>query len=174
MRLVRFDTRNTRSQRLATAKLALASVIWNPFIANCILCYKPGEDIAIDEQLFPTRARCRFTQYMANKSDKFGIKFWLAADVKSKYLINGFPYLGKDDQRPQNLLLGEHVVLNVMEPCLNKGRNVTTDNFFMYIFGYTFLSELKPLKRALQTPVVFKAVDHSASNFFVLAIYRLL
>lgn len=130
MRLIRFDMRNTRSQRLATDKFALASEIWNPFIENCILCYKPGEHIAIDEQLFPSKARCRFTQYMANKPDKFGIKFWLAADVNSKYLINGFPYLGKDEQRPQNILLGEHVVLKLMEPFLNKGRNVTTDNFF--------------------------------------------
>lgn len=130
MSLIRFDIRNTRSQRLATDKFALASEIWNPFIENCILCYKPGEYIAIDEQLLPTKARCRFTQYMANKPDKFGIKFWLAADVKSKYLINGFPYLGKDDQRPQNRLLGEHVVLKLMDPFLNKGRNVTTDNFF--------------------------------------------
>lgn len=36
----------------------------------------------VDEQLFPTKAH---GQYMANKPDKFGIKFWIAADVETKF-----------------------------------------------------------------------------------------
>lgn len=70
------------------------------FVKNCRACFKPGANVTVDEQLFPTKARCKFTQYMANKPDKFGIKFWLAADVDTKYLLNGFPFLGKDDTRP--------------------------------------------------------------------------
>jgi hypothetical protein len=35
-----------------------------------------------------------------NKPDKFGIKFWLAACVMSKYLLKGFPYLGKEEHWP--------------------------------------------------------------------------
>jgi hypothetical protein len=108
----------------------LASEPWNRFIENSIQYYKPGENITIDEQLFPTKARCKWTQYIATKPDKFGIKFWLAVDVKSKYLVNGFPYLGKDETRPQGQRLGESVVLRLMEPYVEKGRNVTTDNFF--------------------------------------------
>ena len=42
----------------------------------------------MDEQLFPTKAHCRFTQYMANKPYKFGIKFWIAVDLESKYVLN--------------------------------------------------------------------------------------
>ncbi|KAI4794052.1 hypothetical protein KUCAC02_032318, partial [Chaenocephalus aceratus] len=57
---------------------------------------RPGSDITVDEQLFPTNSRCPFTQYMPNKPDTCGIKFWLAADVDSKYMLNGFPYLGTD------------------------------------------------------------------------------
>jgi len=34
---------------------------------------------------------------VANKPEKFGIKSWLAADGKSKYLLNRCPYLGKDN-----------------------------------------------------------------------------
>ena len=33
---------------------------------------------------------------MANTPDKFGLKLWLAAGVKSKYLLNAIPYLGKE------------------------------------------------------------------------------
>ena len=67
---------------------------------------------------------------MANKPDKFGIKFWMAVDAESHYLVNGFPYLGKNEHRPQNQSLSEYIVLKLVEPYLNKGRNVTCDNFF--------------------------------------------
>ena len=67
---------------------------------------------------------------MANKPDKFGIKFWLIVDNNSKYLLNGFPYLGKDEARPMNIQLPDHVVCKLVEPWMNFGYNVTCDNFF--------------------------------------------
>lgn len=91
MRFLRFDKKETRRIRLTTDRFALMAEVWERFRQNCVACYKPGQDITVDEQLFPTKARCRFTQYMPNKPDTFGIKFWLAADVDSKYLLNGFP-----------------------------------------------------------------------------------
>lgn len=130
LRFIRFDKKNERSQRLRTDKFAMISEVWNRFIANSQNCYKPGENLTVDEQLFPTKARCKFTQYMPNKPDKFGIKFWLASDVNSKYLVNGFPYLGKDDIRPQSTSLSEFVVLKLVEPYTGHGRNITTDYFF--------------------------------------------
>lgn len=51
-------------------------------------------------------------------------------DAKSNYLINGFPYLGRDGHRPKEQSLSEYVVLQLMDSFLGKGRNVTTDNFF--------------------------------------------
>lgn len=44
--------------------------------------------------------------------------------------MNGFPYLGKDDERPDKERLSDYVVMKVMSPYLRKGRNVTTDNYF--------------------------------------------
>ncbi|CAH2093562.1 unnamed protein product [Euphydryas editha] len=99
MRFIRFDKKNQRSQRLQTDKFALISEVWYKFIENSQNCYKPGEHVTINEQLFPTKARCKFTQNMPNKPDKFGIRFWLASDVSTKYVINGFPYLGKEENR---------------------------------------------------------------------------
>uniref|UniRef100_A0AAV2MH86 PiggyBac transposable element-derived protein domain-containing protein n=1 Tax=Knipowitschia caucasica TaxID=637954 RepID=A0AAV2MH86_KNICA len=130
MRFLRFDRREERQARLASDKFALITDVWRDFVTNSIRCYRPGENVTVDEQLYPTKARCRFTQYMANKPDKFGIKFWMAADVDSKYFLNGIPYLGRDAARPAGQRLGERVVLNLMEPFMDKGRNVTTDNFF--------------------------------------------
>lgn len=86
----------------------------------------------MDEQLFPTIARSRFTQYMPNKPHKFGITFWLEVDVQTKYILNGFPYIGKDETRCSKSL-GEFVTLKLAEPYLQRGRNITTDNVFTSI-----------------------------------------
>ena len=98
-RFLRFDKRNTRLSGLQTDKFVLISTTWNKFVENCMACYKPGENITVDKQLFPTKVCCRFIQHMANKPDKLGIKFWLAVDVKSKYILNFILYLGKDETR---------------------------------------------------------------------------
>ena len=84
MRFFRFEMRSTRLSRLQTDKFALILAVWDKFIKNCIVCYKPKENITEDEQLFPTKARCRFMQYMVNKVDKDGIKIWPAVNVKFK------------------------------------------------------------------------------------------
>ena len=44
-----------------TEKFALFSTVWNRFIENCFVCYKPGPYVTIDEQLFPSKAKCSFT-----------------------------------------------------------------------------------------------------------------
>ncbi|KAJ8417550.1 hypothetical protein AAFF_G00223930, partial [Aldrovandia affinis] len=133
MGYLRFDDKGTRGTRMETDKFAMTSEVWNAFVQNCIACYKPGENITVDEQLYPTKARCHFThyrKYLSSKPDKFGIKLWLAVDVETKYMVNGFPFLGKDESQQSGEQWSENVVLKLVEPYLNKGRNVTTDNFF--------------------------------------------
>ncbi|XP_030580344.1 uncharacterized protein LOC115776720 [Archocentrus centrarchus] len=110
--------------------IILRGVTKGSFVTNCIASYNPGRHITIDEQLFPSKTRCCFLQYIATKPDKFGIKFWVACDLKSKYICNVFPYLGKDPSRPSGERLSETVVMRLMEPFMDKGRTVTTDNFF--------------------------------------------
>ena len=73
MRFLRFDYKQTRSHRLATDKLTLLSTIWNTFVKNCLKHYRPSTNITVDEQLFPIKAQCRFTQYMPNKPDKITV-----------------------------------------------------------------------------------------------------
>ncbi|XP_057675297.1 uncharacterized protein LOC130905701 isoform X2 [Corythoichthys intestinalis] len=130
MRYLRFDDRTTRKARQEEDKFALISEIFGQFVKNCTNFYIPGANITVDKQLFLTKARCPFTQHIATKSNKFGIKFWVAVDVDSHYMINMFPYLGKDESPPAGHRLPDNVVLQLMEPFLDKGRNVTTDNFF--------------------------------------------
>ena len=141
MKFPRFDYKQTRSHRLATDKLTLISTVWYTFVGNCLRHYKPGANITLDEQLFPTKARCRFTQYMPNKPEKFGIKFWMAADAQTKYMLHSVPYLEKDDSRPEGITLGEHVVLRLTESYRKTVLNMTIDNF------YTSVNHAKTLRQ---------------------------
>ena len=88
-------------------------------------------NITIDEQLLSCTARFKFFQYMPNKPDKFGIKFWMAVNVESKYLYNGFSYLGKDWTRSGDASLPTDVVMKLMIPLFSQGFNVTCDNYFI-------------------------------------------
>ena len=130
MKHLRFDDFQRRRQRRESDKFCLISEVWNSFIENCKKYYVPNFDLTIDEQLFPCKTRCPFIQYMANKPDKFGIKFWLLADAQTKYLCNRKPYLGKDPARSRCTDLLGDVCLNLLQPYFGKGYNVTTDNYF--------------------------------------------
>ena len=131
LRHIRFDDKATRSARKDKDKFCLIRDVWKSFLTQCQTHFHPSCYLTVDEQLFPTKARCPFTQYMPNKPGKFGIKFWMLCDSDSSYILNAEPYLGRhfEENRGQ-MQLGEFVVMNLMQPYLNKGHNVTTDNFF--------------------------------------------
>ena len=130
---MRYDIKSSLSERLGIDKLALFSMVWNRFVENSIACYKPGTFLMIDEQLFPSKAGCPFTQFMTAKPDKYGQKYWLAIDKDSKYIVNGFPCIGKDELRSNKERVSGRVVMKLAEPYLKKGRNITTDNYFTSI-----------------------------------------
>ena len=94
MRYLRFDDKETRAARKSEDKFAAIADVWNSFTENCQKCFIPGANISVGEQLLPTQTQCGFTQYMSNEADKFGIKFLMAADVETSYLLSGFPDLG--------------------------------------------------------------------------------
>lgn len=130
MQYLRFDIKETRPERLLTDKFAMAREIWDKFIYNCRSCYAPGENITIDEQLFPSKTRCPFTQFLPNKPDKFGIIFYLAVDLRSKFILNGFPFIGNDEPSAFEGSSADKTVLRLMEPYFGNGYCVTYDNFF--------------------------------------------
>ena len=146
LRFLRFDDKSSRSQRLKTDKFACVSEVFYAFDANCQSAYVPGPYISVDEQLFPSKVRCGFTQFMASKPDKYGQKYWMAVDENSKFVVNVFPYLGKDEERSSKDRLGDYVVKKLVGPYLNKGRNVTCDNFFTSL---TLAKSLKSQKTSL-------------------------
>ena len=42
----------------------------------------------------PLKSRCSFVTFMLNKPDKYGGKFWILAEVETKYVSNIDVYLG--------------------------------------------------------------------------------
>ncbi|XP_017479435.1 PREDICTED: piggyBac transposable element-derived protein 4-like [Rhagoletis zephyria] len=95
-RVLRFDNRdNSRAQRL-NDKLAPIRDFYEKWVANLPLLYSPYENITVDERLIPFRGRCPFLVYMPSKPSKYGMKAWVAADMRTKYCLNFQIYLGKE------------------------------------------------------------------------------
>ncbi|KAE8300064.1 hypothetical protein D5F01_LYC00198 [Larimichthys crocea] len=124
--------RQTRRTRLRDNKFALMRNVWDRFVQNSIACYNPGANITVDEQLFTTKASCSFSQFMAKKPGNFGIKFWLAVDVDTKYMLNGAPYLGKDETRWPGQRLGDSVVLKNGQAIPGEGKERHHRQFFYF------------------------------------------
>ncbi|CAE1258351.1 unnamed protein product [Acanthosepion pharaonis] len=69
--------------------------------------------------------------YIPNKPAKYGIKIVMVKDVKSKYILSGIHYHGKQGTRStdgQNL--GHSFTKDLTQRYHNTKRNVTTDNWF--------------------------------------------
>ena len=56
-RYIRFDDKNSRTNRQRTDKFAAIRELWNPVLDNCQKSYFPHADVTVDEQLFPCRLR---------------------------------------------------------------------------------------------------------------------
>ena len=100
-------------------------------VDNCKKLYTPSYNLTVDEQLLPSKCRCPFQQYMPQKPDKFGIKFWVLCECDTKYMLNIIPYLGKNELRPQNTSLANYVMHTLLQPYFKCGYNVTADNYFI-------------------------------------------
>ena len=142
--------------------------MWNRFIDNCISCYTPGVFITVDEQLFPSKYSCSFTQYMASKPDKYKQKYRLAVDKDSKYVV-------KDETRSSDERVSNQVVMRLLKTYLNKGRNVTTDNYFTFMklatelqkYKTSFLEIVNGIRK--EVPAV---VRHMKEPFYSTTLYK--
>ena len=110
--VLRFVNVSTRQARLARDKLAAVRLLIDGFTTNSQKAMVPGESVTIDEQLYPYSGRCRYRQFMPSKPAKYGLKFWLLCDSSSFYCYNAIFYCGKDEERPTNVSLGQHVVVS--------------------------------------------------------------
>ena len=129
MKFLRFDNKETRPERKERDKMAPIRDLWEQFVQRCRMCYVPGPNCTIDEQVVGFRGRCPFRTYMPSKPDKYGIKVWWICDSGTSYAYNGQVYLGREGNLPE-FGLASRVVLDLCRPMEQTGRNLTTDCFF--------------------------------------------
>lgn len=92
------------------------------------------ENCTIDEMLEPFRGRCPFRQFIKSKPAKYGLKIYALADSKTFFANKMEVYCGRQQQGPYNVSnSAKDVVLRLVQPISQSGRNVTVDNFFCSI-----------------------------------------
>ncbi|GBM28228.1 PiggyBac transposable element-derived protein 4 [Araneus ventricosus] len=93
----------------------------------------PERDVTIDESLMLYKGRLHWKQYIPLKRSRFGIKSFILCESKSGYVYQLIIYTGKDtlfDDNYQHLCKSSQVVMTLMQPLLNKGYCLTTDNYY--------------------------------------------
>jgi hypothetical protein len=88
----------------------------------------PDKRLCIDETMVPFRGKLSFRQYIPGKRHKYGVKLFKLC------VENGFTYkikiYGGRSERDVNQPLATSVVMDLMEPLLDSGRTLYTDNFY--------------------------------------------
>jgi len=62
------------------------------------------------------------------------------------YVVNGFRYVGTDEAHTKDEQVSDQVIMLLLKMYLNKGRNVTIDNYFT---SMKLTSELQKIKKQL-------------------------
>ncbi|XP_050502212.1 piggyBac transposable element-derived protein 4-like [Diabrotica virgifera virgifera] len=88
----------------------------------------PKESLCIDETMVPFRGRLSFLQYIPGKRHKYGVKLFKLC-VADGYTYAVKVYGGKEMQ-PSEKSLASRVVMELMQPLLDTGRSLYTDNFY--------------------------------------------
>ena len=132
LKYLRFDDKPNRQRTGPRAdRFAPIREVFETFSSMCQTKYNCKFFLTIDEQLMPVKSRCPFITFMPNKPDKYGIKFWVLADVETKYVANIIPYLGAQEREERGgTPLAESVMLKLTDKIKGKGYNITCDNFF--------------------------------------------
>lgn len=134
MRCLRFDSKDTREERIKLDKLAPIRELFDIVVGTFKKYYSVSQYVTIDEKLEAFRGRCNFRQYIPSKPNKYGIKIYALTDAKMFYTHTMEVYVGKQPDGPNqvdNSALA--LVLRLSENIHNTGRNITCDNFFTSI-----------------------------------------
>nr|XP_022913127.1 piggyBac transposable element-derived protein 4-like [Onthophagus taurus] len=128
---LRFDDKNTRSDRKLTDKLAAIRVTLDRFEENCTNNYCLGEEVTIDEMLVPFRGRCSFLQYIPSKPAKYGLKVFVLCEAQTFYVTNLEVYCGNQPKGPYNQSnKPADIVHRLLQNWKGKNRNLTCDNWY--------------------------------------------
>lgn len=110
-------------------KLAAVRDVFEQFVPRCIESYTPGEYVTIDEILVELKGKCKFSQYIGNKPDKYGIQFYGLVDSQTFY-SKKWMFIVVNNQKSQIDNDTSSVVKRLLGPINNSGRNLKTENYY--------------------------------------------
>ena len=70
LKFLRFNDKTTTSERRKADKMRPIRHVWKTINKNLGKNHMPSENLTVDEQLMPCRARCSFIQNMSIKRNK--------------------------------------------------------------------------------------------------------
>lgn len=91
--------------------------------------YTPDRDVSVDESLMKFRGRLSYVQFNKSKRARFGIKFYKLCEAKTGYCSAFEIYTGKKNLAPGKLA-SEEIVVELMDPYLDKGYICYVDNWY--------------------------------------------
>ena len=92
--------------------------------------YNLEREITVDECVIPYKGKyCYIRQFMPDKPVRFGIKVWLLASSKSRFVTGMEVYFGEGTGAGPHGL-GYHVVERMMKGLEHRGHCLVIDNFF--------------------------------------------
>jgi len=100
---------------------------------KCSSLYIPERDITIDESLMLYKDRLGWVQYIPLKRARFGIKLFLLCESQSGYLFSFIIYTGKGTvitDKYNDLPVTSQIVVTLLDPLLDQGYCLTTDNYY--------------------------------------------
>lgn len=96
---------------------------------RCRAIYHPRQHISVDERMVATKARLSIKQYIKSKPTKWGLKFFVLADING-YTVNFQLYTGKSKYASGKGLSFDVVTSLVKKDFLGSGYIVYTDNYY--------------------------------------------
>lgn len=167
---LRFDDKDTRDTRQVTDKFAPIRDIWDIFIGNCGKMYLPTENLTVSKQLLP------FRMYKPSKPGQYRIKIFLICDSRTKYMLSGIPYLGREATQLQAQDVGHQYTKDLTAPYHHTNRNVTTDSWFtsvplvtdlLHNCGMTLVGTLRADKKEIPQEMKETSTKRTGSSAFV-------
>ena len=120
------------NNRNPSDKFSKGNPLFKMINESCLRNFIPEKNVSIDESMVPYYGRHGCKQYIQIKPVKFGYKLWVAATPLG-YVIQFYPYAGKDDNYNKDIGLGRSVVMTLMSklPTVpNSNYHVVMDNCF--------------------------------------------
>ena len=105
--------------------------------------YTPDKDLSLDESMMLWGGRLVFRQYIKNKRHKYGVKFFELC-TNDDFVLKTEIYSGTKFADIQSMgQTAAIVIIHLMNPFLNKGYHVFTDNWYNSVTLTKYMSDRK-------------------------------